>query len=97
MQMRFLYKKLIAVITRSRTKRISGGDENLQIVFDEPEADLGQVGGFSDAVYAAESDDVRPLIPLGFQRVAQNVHATFRRENLGEAEGEGDKSEDGGI
>ena len=61
---------------------ITGGDENATLVLNQPEADLCQVGGLSDAVDAAEGHDVRPLVGLGLDHVADDVDPAFGRQKL---------------
>jgi len=43
---------------------------------------LGEVGGFSDAVDPAEGHDERTVLALGLEGVPQNVHAAPWRQNL---------------
>lgn len=44
----------------ARTERIAGGNEDLVLVLQQEETDLGQVGRLADAVDAHDGDDVRP-------------------------------------
>jgi hypothetical protein len=37
---------------------VSGGDEDAMVVLEEKEGDFGEVGGFADAVYADDGEDV---------------------------------------
>ena len=55
----------------------------MKIVFDEPEGDFGQIGGFADSVDATEGDHERALIPLSLQSVAKDVNTTLGGQNLG--------------
>ncbi len=47
-------------LTLARPESIAGGNEDPELVLDEPEADLGEVGGLAHAVHAAEGHHVRP-------------------------------------
>lgn len=44
----------------ARTESVAGGDEDLVLVLQQEEADLGQVGGLADAVDSDDGDDVGP-------------------------------------
>lgn len=70
---------------------VSGGDEDLVLVLQEEEADLGEVGGLADAVDADDGDDVGAgLAQRGGRRRGDGVDLTEQveggggREHLGE-------------
>ena len=51
----------------SGPERVASGNQHAELVLNEPEADLGEVGGLTHTVHAAERHDVRPVVGLGLE------------------------------
>lgn len=61
---------------------IASGDENAEMILDQPKTDLGQVGGLAHTVHSAEGHDVGALLLFALKDVTKNVHSASWRENL---------------
>ena len=46
---------------------VAGGDEDVELVLQQPEADLGQVGGLPDPVHPAEGHHIRTVVGFGLK------------------------------
>ncbi len=57
------------LLDRAAPERVARSDEHAQLVLQEPEADLGQVGRFADAIDA----DKRQCVGVLFGRVVRGA------------------------